>query len=214
MNVFLLKSIALITMITDHYGAIFHPNIILYRIIGRLAFPIYAFLLVEGYTHTRNIKKYGIRLLLFAFISEIPFDFAFYNEINFNHQNIFFTLTIGLAIMYFLDNKDRYSLSTPLVIGIGLILSMIMAVDYNYIGIIYILSFYYMKNLKPGEKLLKAGGIIFLTNIISTTSLQQFSLLSLPILYLYNGKLGPKNRFLQFIFYLSYPLHLIIFYLI
>ncbi|MFA7532979.1 MAG: TraX family protein, partial [Tissierellaceae bacterium] len=92
MNVFILKLIALTSMIIDHYGAIFHGDVILYRIIGRLAFPIYAFLLVEGYFHTRNVKKYGLRLFIFALISEIPFDYAFYGGLSFVHQNIFFTL--------------------------------------------------------------------------------------------------------------------------
>ena len=98
MSSLVLKITALITMIIDHYGAIFQGNIIIYRIIGRLAFPIYCFLLVEGYTHTSNIKKYASRLIAFAIISEIPFDLAFFGKIGFEHQNIFFTLFIGCLL--------------------------------------------------------------------------------------------------------------------
>jgi hypothetical protein len=93
MSVLVLKTLALFTMVIDHYGAIFQSDIIIYRIIGRLAFPIYCFLLVEGYFHTSNIKKYAARLLIFAFISEIPFDLAFFGHVGFEHQNIFFTLS-------------------------------------------------------------------------------------------------------------------------
>ena len=115
MNVLILKIIVLLSMIIDHYGAIFHSGVDMYRIIGRLAFPIYAFLLVEGYSHTSNVKKYASRLFLFALISECPFDLAFYSKLEFMHQNIFFTLFIGLVLMCLLDNKDgKYNFNNNL----------------------------------------------------------------------------------------------------
>src|SRR5690554_6284341 len=92
MTSLILKILALTTMIIDHYGAILQSNILIYRIIGRLAFPIYCFLLVEGYFNTSNVKNYAKRLFIFALISEIPFDLVFYGQIGFEHQNIFFTL--------------------------------------------------------------------------------------------------------------------------
>lgn len=214
MNVFSLKILALTSMIIDHYGAIFHSSVDIYRIIGRIAFPIYSFLLVEGYIHTKNIKKYAMRLFIFALISEIPFDLAFYNELSFTHQNIFFTLFIGLVIMYFLDNHEKYNLNKTLILALGTFVAAFLSVDYNIIGIIYILSFYYTKDLKKPQRLYKVGIILFIANLMTFYFKQQFSLLALPFLYFYTGELGPKNKFLQMIFYIAYPLHLLIFYLI
>lgn len=212
MNVFLLKVIALISMIIDHYGGIFHDGVDIYRIIGRLAFPIYAFLLVEGYVHTKDIKKYGKRLFIFALISEIPFDLALFNKISFAHQNIFFTLLIGLVMMYLLDNEDKYPINKALILSMGILISIILSVDYSFMGIVYILAFYYTKDLENPQRLLKSGGIIFLLNLLVFPLVQQYSLLTIPMLYFYNKELGPQNKFLQMTFYIAYPLHLLILY--
>lgn len=214
MNVFLLKILALTSMIIDHYGAIFQPGLDIYRIIGRLAFPIYAFLLVEGYSHTKNVKKYGSRLLVFALISELPFDFAFYGGINLGHQNIFFALFIGLVMMYFLEKEEKYSINTTIIWVIGGFVAVFLSVDYSFIGLLYILAFYYTQHLENPQRLYRVAGMIFIVNLMAFPLPQQFSLLALPLIYFYNGKLGPSSKFLQILFYISYPLHLFIFYLI
>jgi hypothetical protein len=214
MSSLVLKITALITMIIDHYGAIFQSNIIIYRIIGRLAFPIYCFLLVEGYTHTSNIKKYASRLLAFAFISEIPFDLAFFGKIGFEHQNIFFTLFIGLAAIYFIDNKEgKYSTNSAFIIIAASVTATLLRTDYQFIGIIYILAFYFTRDQAKPKKFLTIGLIMFAVNL-SAGMLQQFSLLALIPIYFYNKTEGRKNKILQISFYTAYPLHLIIFYLI
>ncbi|MDD2447133.1 MAG: TraX family protein [Tissierellia bacterium] len=211
MNVFTLKIIALISMMIDHYGAIFHDNIDIYRIIGRIAFPIYCFLLVEGYLHTKDVKKYAIRLLIFALISEIPFDLAFYGMLSFYHQNVFFTLFIGLVTIHLLDNPNKYKYRKGLIYLFATILSIIAGVDYSFMGLIYILAFYYTKDFNKTKRFIIIALILFLTNLLSHP-IQQFSLLALPILYIYNGELGPKNKVLQILFYAAYPIHLIIYY--
>ena len=214
MSGLLLKITALLTMIIDHYGAIFQPNIIIYRIIGRLAFPIYCFLLVEGYTHTSNIKKYTSRLLIFALISEIPFDLAFYGRIGFVHQNIFFTLFIGLVAIYLIDNKDtKYKFDSTLVIIVATVLATILRTDYQFIGIVYILLFYFTRNL-PKKKRLSTIALIMIAINLAAGMVQQFSLLALIIIYLYNNEPGAKNKLLQMSFYIAYPLHLLIYYII
>jgi len=214
MNVFTLKIIALITMMIDHYGAIFQNDLELYRIIGRIAFPIYCFLLIEGYLHTKDVKKYASRLFIFALVSEIPFDLAFYGRLGFYHQNIFFTLFIGLVTIYLLDNPDKHKLGKGYTYFFAAIISIVSGVDYNIIGLIYILIFYYTKDFVRVSRIPRVALLMFLTNILLVSKTQQFALLALPILYLYNGELGPKNKLLQFLFYAAYPLHLIIYYLV
>jgi hypothetical protein len=214
LNGLVLKLIALTTMIIDHYGAIFQPSEMTFRMIGRLAFPIYCFLLVEGFIHTSNIKKYAFRLLAFALISEIPFDYAFYRGIHWGHQNIFFTLFIGLLAMYFIDRKDVQESASPLIAVGAAAAATFLATDYRFIGIIYILVFYYSRNLPPVRRMSLVAGIIFLTNLVSTGWIQQYSLLSLPVLLTYNNKPGPKIKPLQYAFYWAYPLHLALFALV
>jgi hypothetical protein len=221
MNVFILKIIALTTMIIDHYGAIFQGDTMFFRMIGRLAFPIYCFLLVEGYFHTSDVKKYAKRLFIFALISEVPFDLAFYNKLGFVHQNIFFTLFIGLAAIYILDNREgKYNfnkntvvLIKTAVILISCVLATLLSVDYSAVGIIYILVFYFTRNYDKFKRFITIVPIMLIVNF-SASIFQQFSLLALPLLYSYNGELGPKNKILQISFYVAYPLHLMIFYII
>ena len=211
MNGLMLKIIALITMMIDHYGAIFHGDIQLFRIIGRIAFPIYCFLLVEGYIHTRDVKKYASRLFIFALISELPFDLAFYGKLGIQHQNIFFTLFIGLIAMYFMDKYETRG-KRFIIFYLAGILASLLATDYGIIGIIYILSFYKSRNLPKEKRIPIVGLIIFAVNLLSGARLQQYALLALPLLYLYNGKPGPKHKAIQILFYAAYPLHLLIYY--
>ncbi len=213
MNSLTIKIIALITMMIDHYGAIFHSDISLYRIIGRLAFPIYCFLLVEGFTHTKNVKKYGERLFIFALISEPPFDLAFYGALGIQHQNIFFTLFIGLVAMYFME-KYGTSLKGLIILYLGGILATFLAVDYSFVGIIYIMSFYFTRNLPKERRLPLVALILFISNLLTMGFLQHYALLALPIMYFYNGEPGPKHKSIQLLFYALYPLHLLVYYFI
>ena len=95
-NNFTLKMIAIISMLTDHVGCILFPDELIFRAIGRIAFPIFCFLVVEGFFHTRNTWNYLMRLCIFAILSEIPFDLAFFGKVFYlQKQNVFMTLALG-----------------------------------------------------------------------------------------------------------------------
>ena len=158
-----LKVIALITMLIDHIGAIIFPQLIEYadslptfivlegvmvilRLIGRLSFPIFAFLIVNGFYHTKNRKNYLVRLSLFAILSEPFFDFASKGVwLELTHQNVFFTLALGLLAIWGYDNihkEEKFNFIAGLyVLTIGLIASNLRT-DYNFYGILMIFVMY------------------------------------------------------------------------
>ena len=117
--------------------------------------------------------------------------------------------------MYLLDkNKDGHYI-TRFAIGIGAaFLATMLSTDYAYIGIIYILAFYYTKDLPSLKRLTFVAAAMFITNLIGSSGLQQYSLLALIPIMLYNGKPGTKNKAVQIFFYAVYPLHLLLFALI
>lgn len=211
----ILKLIALVTMIIDHTGAIFFPSNITLRIIGRIAFPIYCFLLIEGYNHTKNIRKYGLRLFIFALISEVPFDYAFNGELSFSHQNIFFTLTLGLLFIYMIDHV--MALNPAAAIG-GMVLSVFLAeflrTDYGILGIIYILIFYISSKIQGITKPIVIFILLYIFSATLSFGIQYYAILAVPFIALYNGKKGSLGLIMKYGFYVAYPLHLAILYFI
>lgn len=205
MSSFHLKLLAMLSMLIDHIGAILFPQYIVLRIIGRLAFPIYCFLLVQGYNHTSNLKKYFLRLGLFALLSEIPFDLALQKDIfDIKNQNIFFTLLIGLLAVH-CYNYFKYKKPIMIISIISLcILATIINCDYGAIGVLMILGFCIYKDKKV--KLVLWEGIVSLPAF-----LEFFGLLAFIPIFLYNSKKGYNIKYL---FYMFYPLHLLILYFI
>ncbi len=230
-----LKLLAITIMLIDHIGAsdvymLFpqgnHNNtMLIFRIIGRLAFPIFAFLIAEGYFYTRNVYKYIIRLFIFALISEIPFDLAFSNTFfDITHQNVFFTLVLGLLAIYLFEkyrNQDNL-LCFLWVFLLGLVADLFYT-DYGLSGVFMIFSFYYFRG-----NFLKISVSVILINLYMisgylndffkgnipfniTNYIELFSILSLIFIYFYNHKKGYN---LKYLFYLFYPVHLFLLYLI
>jgi hypothetical protein len=212
-----LKIIAVLSMLIDHTGAVLFPNILWLRMIGRLAFPIYCFLLVEGAHYTHHFSKYILRMVLFALISEVPFDLAFYNQIPYGlHQNVFFTLGIGLVMIWFIENiESEFNFSTVLkvimkmlmFIAAGMLAEQINT-DYGFAGIAIIFIFYILRN-KPLLKYVLVGAIC-----IEMSWLEGFAVLALLLIALYNGERGRQNRIMQYGFYAFYPVHLLVLYFI
>ena len=211
MNSTNLKIIACVTMLIDHIGAVLLPDLLFLRLIGRVAFPIFAFLIAQGYIHTHNSKKYLIRLFIFALISEIPNNLAFKGQpiCLGSTLNIFFTLFLGLLAIYIYDHYKKLSI-IPLIIIV--VVAHYFKVDYGIYGIAMIFSFYFFRDdfykQMFGLCLVSLGyeGYIYIRdNYINYV--QMYSLASLIILYFYNGKKGYN---LKYLFYFFYPVHLII----
>ena len=217
---FHLKLIAIITMFIDHIGAavvekmafsgsvalisnyntIMHVDRIL-RIIGRTAFPIFCFLLVEGFIHTSNRKKYITLMGIFALLSEIPFDMAFFNTpVYVEYQNVFFTLLLGLLTMQLMEyvQKRSYVLGfIPAVLGI--VLANLLTCDYGGTGVLMILVFYCFRDKRIQQCVWGALCAVFVLEEI-------WALPAFILIFLYNGERGQKIN--KYIFYAFYPVHL------
>ena len=215
-----LKVIAVVCMLIDHTGKLlYHDPIALFtvfghtvtlyavmRLIGRIAFPIFAFLIAEGYLHTRNRVRYGAILLLFAVLSEIPWDLNRTGELwNFAKQNVFFTLFLGyLGICAYEGLRSKWVLRAGAMVAL-LALSYVLHADYSITGFCFILLMY---ALRDHELLRDAIGV-------GALSSQWKAALAFLPLALYNGKRGfIRGPVLKYAFYLIYPLHLLALYFI
>ena len=229
----MLRSIAVILMISDHVWAtaMSFGNWMTY--IGRMAFPIFAFQIAEGFVHTKNFKKYALRLLGFALITEIPFN-LFYSSRWFNpyHQNVLFTLLLGLLAIRVIDNLKKdisaknigKSVLWLLLISIGGTLGF---VDYGFLGVLTVVMFYLCRGYRFTPILQLIGmvlinivffeGQVFMFDVFGKTieiPSQGFVVFALIPIWLYNGKKGKSRKVLQYGFYAFYPVHMLILYLI
>ena len=204
LTTFQLKVLGIISMLADHVGAVLYPEAVWLRYAGRLAFPIFCFLLVEGYYHTGNVAKYMARLGIFALISEIPFDLAFHQTLWFPaKQNVFLTLFIGLGMLWGLERERER------IIRVGIVLLSMWAAeflccDYGFMGVLLIAVFGVTRGKNTARYLAGAVWNVFWPSRIQTAG----ALAMLPIA-LYNGQ---KGRSMKFFFYLFYPVHLFILY--
>lgn len=245
-----LKLVAIITMLIDHTAAVvldrylitngfYLPEnlsalsdegkrmYIIYmvdlvmRLIGRLAFPIFCFLLIEGFIHTKSRARYAFRLFLFALLSEIPFDLDFNRHvIEFSYQNVFFTLLIGFLTIWVLNGiftclqKHFKGIVLQLlqigcflpITAIGAIGAELLRTDYAAIGVITISLMFFFKSVSNILSL--ASGCAALTISMPVEWPSFFGLL---LVRKYNGTRGLN---LKYIFYFFYPVHLLVLYVI
>ena len=210
LNTFTLKMIAIISMLVDHIGHIFFPEVMIFRIVGRIAFPIFAYVLAEGIYYTKDITKYMMRLGIFALLSEIPYDLAIMGSVlEFSHQNVFFTLFFGVLMFWLYKKIEQPGLKTGALVVIfllGIFACQCLNTDYSDIGILLIFAFYMYRDKKVGKLVL--AGALFLG---LTDGLQLYALLALPLIALHNGEQGAK---MKTFFYLFYPAHLLILYIV
>ena len=211
-----LKLIAMISMVFDHAGDMFFPDVMWPRMIGRLAMPIFSFFIAEGFSHTRDRKKYLCRLGIFALISEIPFDLAFEGKIGFSHQNImlsFFLAVVALMLYDWIQGGTKSEVNhasigkTVLgVIAVAAIaaLSLLLRADYTIFAVIAVFLFYVLRQKHP---LVRTGvGVAFLA-LTRTVGYYCTTGLSFIPLAMYNGK---KGKGLKWLFYGFYPGHLLL----
>lgn len=198
MTGFQLKLLAMLAMTADHIGAVFFPEIPLLRWIGRLAMPVLCFFIGEGLRHTRSPRRYLLRLTGFALLSELPFDLAFYGGIEWGHQNIYFTLALGLLALWAIQSRGMEGWLLALTAALA---AELLGCDYGMYGVLLILLLDRFHRARSEQ--LAAAALLNLAFFGLQT--QTLSLIALPLLWLYNGKRGRDDRRL---FYLYYPAHL------
>lgn len=226
-----LRLLAIVFMLLDHMWATIVPGNQWMTWVGRMAFPIFAFQAAEGYIHTYDFRRYALRLLGFALLSEIPFNLFYAGSIVFPfHQNVMFTLLLGLLAIRQADTLRReegikrkliHSLLL-LLIGLG---GIVTFPDYGLMGVATVLCFWLFRGFPLGW-LFQLGAMVILNIVtysgqvipISFAGLslefptQGFAVFSLPFIWLYNGKKGAGGKTLRIFWYLFYPLHMLVLY--
>ena len=214
-----LKRLALCSMLLDHLGAscleagvfsrpgpISEPLLTLdlcLRWAGRLAFPIFCFLLVEGFLHTHDVRRYFLQLLGFGLVSELPFDLAFFHTpFYWGHQNVYWTLALGVlamaALRYFQTAAGAATWQGLLCAGGCILLAYLAQTDYDGIGVIIICALYLTRTNRKWQCLV--GAALFAFEITAP--------LAFVFLWFYNGQRGACSKAQKWGFYLFYPVHL------
>ena len=219
---FQLKILALIAMTIDHAGALLYNDTdhLWMRLVGRLAFPIFAFLIAESFRHTENVQKYALRLLLFAVLSMYPYYLAFGWT-----QNVLFSFLCGLLALWGMEEKAKNSKQKVLFLLLACLLSIMLLCDWHLIGVLMVVGFYYARRSpwKIALVLLFCTALhigcfavyaLYRDNMefLMLNRVQLGTLLAFPFLCLYNGKRG---RFpMRYFFYFYYPAHLLVLYVV
>lgn len=229
----MLRLLAMALMLCDHLWATLLPAQNWMTHLGRIAFPIFAFQIAQGYVHTSNFRKYALRLLCFAIVSEIPFNLFYAGSVFFPfHQNVLWTLLLGLLCIRQADTilhtpGRKKKLLAVLFLLLLLLVSVFAMTDYGWRGVLTVLGFY-VAGLLPLTPLWQ-GVLLVLLNMVrfqgwqlefelfgKTFALpeQSFAVLALIPICLYNGKRGVKNKIMQYGFYIFYPLHMLVLWLV
>ncbi len=212
-----LKWIAILTMLIDHIGAVilekglaenslFYNRLdIVLRLIGRVAFPIFCFLLVEGFLHTHNFKRYLFSLIAFSALSEVPFDLAVFGKLDIKHQNVYFTLWLGLLTIYMIDRMEKRAgkyliLQKAACILAGALAAFALHTDYGAVGVLLICILYMTRKNRAEQCLL--GAVCLIEEVTSV-----FAFL---LIYFYDGT--RKKGINRYFFYFFYPVHLLLLY--
>lgn len=186
----------------DHW--IFRLETLMRSTIGRIAFPIFCFLLVQGFIYTSSKRKYKIRLFIFALLSEIPFNLALRDEFRFGASNVLFTLLLGLVSLEVIE-KDWHLVVRGLAVAGIVLLADLLCCDYGAAGVLLIVMLYFARD----DKVMTV--LVGLLAIVASPAFSVMSILAYIPVSLYNGKRGLK---LKYVFYAFYPVHLLVLYFI
>lgn len=215
-----LQWIAVVTMVIDHIGFAFFPQHIFLRAIGRVSYPIFAFLLAQGFSLTSNRRKYALRLAVFALLSEIPFQLFSYGRLvpEAPVKNILFTMLIAFGAMWLVKKGGWYLLGAA-VLAAG---AEVLGCSYGAYGVMLTVCFYLCSRermqsgeLCPGsrERVLVALALLCCTLadcIISGSYFQMTAVFAAFPLALYTGEQG--KRMPRYFLYIFYPLHILALY--
>ena len=229
LNVSHLKIIAMVCMLIDHTWGLLVSGNIWMTCVGRIAFPIFAFQVAEGYAHTKNFKKYLLRMFLFALVSEIPYNYmsggGWFNPFG---QNVMFTFCLSLLLIRIIDKAraKHWGLGlAAVVIGafVGYFVGMLTFVDYYGYGILMVLVFWLFRNVKFGWLIQLAAMIYINVELVGGLGFevgrffiptQAFAVLAMIPIWLYNGERGTDRKWFQYAVYAFYPVHIMILVLI
>ncbi len=210
-----LKIVAMLTMLVDHIGVYLYPNCEILRIIGRIAFPIFAYMIAEGCRYTKNRGEYLGMIAALGVVCQIVFFVAMGSL----YQGILITFSMSILCIYAIDYYVKKQNATSCILMIFVILEVFFLtavlprmetlgdydVDYGLVGIVLPIAVYYM----PSKiyKLAAVAGLL-LSMGLQDGGIYWYALLSLPFLALYNGERGKYK--LKYLFYIFYPLHLVV----
>ena len=217
-----LKGIAAALMLTDHVGAILLPEVPVLRCVGRLAFPIFAFFIAEGYAHTRDFGRYFRRLAILAVVSEIPFNLENGAVFDLTRQNVLWTFCLALLTLRGLEALGRERgfgrwAGCGLVLAAGFAAGELLRTDYGGWGVVTVALLQLCRDGKYAKLwLLLAMAAVNGLGMGSLTMpvfggempIQIFAVAALPVIWLDNGQAGPKG--LRRAFYVFYPAHLLV----
>lgn len=231
-NALTLHALAMFCMLLDHMWATVIAGNMWMTYVGRLAFPIFSFMTVEGYFYTRSFRKYMQRLLLFALLSEIPFNLMNAGTlVDPFHQNVIWTFLIALLCVHWIEKIRKKDCALVVQIGacagitlLGFLVGTIAMVDYHGAGVLTVLVFYFFRGRRWYQLLGQAAGLYFINFVVLRNleiplvlfghpilfPAQGFALLALIPIWLYHGKQGPHNKVIQYTCYAFYPVHILV----
>lgn len=210
-----LKLLAAASMLIDHMGFTLFPFAQWMRCVGRLAFPIFCFLIAEGCAHTRDKKRYAVRLLLFALLSELPFNLMCTGQwFSLQYQNVLWTLLLGALVCWAMDwaktKPEMWQrLPADAAIAVGFILGQWGNTDYGGWGVLLVLLFYLTREIR-GKWAIQLVGMFLFCWFCTPWRTELLAMPALLPIFLYNGERGLSNRAVQYGFYAFYPVHILI----